>query len=279
MVSKNLIQEATRLYTEEKLTQEAIAKKLGVGRSTVSVWFKAVGVLQLRNGPDRRFTLNEFFFELIDAHEKAYWLGFLLADGHVSANKTGGKTIRLELQSSDKPHIEAFLQSTGSNANIRHGVRQLKGSTNHSDWTMVCSGKLTRSLEDKGWHEFKKSGDCRIVQDVPDELIPSLMRGLFDGDGCFMKERATFVDAHLSVCHWFQEKLVRHARIKRAPISPNPGNTSYVVKWSGYERLHTIANFLYSTPGPILKRKLEAARTHGYGLSRDEYAAWQVHSS
>ncbi len=258
--SKSVREEAVRLYREEHLTQEAISERLDVSRPSVSMWLKAAGVPKERNGPDRTIQVDETFFREISSHESAYWLGFLLADGHIPIQRTGGKTLRLELQSRDREHIESFLRDLRCDAVIRHTVRQLKGSENHSDWTIICSGKLVDSLLAKGWQEFKKQGDLRIVEDVPTHLKPSLMRGLFDGDGCFMAERATFVDAHLSVVHWFQEELVKASReIKRSPVTPNPRGTSYVVKWSGRARLQAVVNHLYSTPGPHLRRKRETA--------------------
>lgn len=35
------------------------------------------------------------FFEKIDTQEKAYWLGFLYADGNISSNKRKQKSITL----------------------------------------------------------------------------------------------------------------------------------------------------------------------------------------
>jgi hypothetical protein len=271
-IRQDLIQESVRLYTEEKLTQEVISDQLCVSRPTICLWLKRAGVISIRNGPNRKFTLNESFFESISTHSQAYWLGFLLADGHIVSSNS---TLRLELQSQDRHHIVAFLHGIGSNTHVRHSVRYLKGSENHSDWTILCSSKLINSLVDQGWNEFKKQGDCRIVREIPDMFKPSLMRGLFDGDGSFMRERATFVDMHLSIVYWFQEELVRLVSIRRAPISPNPRETSHVVKWSGGERLCQIRDFLYSTPGPFLQRKRDVADNYNVKVVTLEQTAKQ----
>lgn len=248
------ITEVVRLYESKKTTLE-IATIIGKSRTLVCYYLKNAGI-QTRKGGTRILSLQEDFFESIDSHEKAYWLGFLLADGHIPTAK---RTIRLELKAFDREHISQFLKSVGSDSRIREAERRLKGVTNTSSWTILCSRRMAQSLISAGWNEFKKQGDCRIVQSVPDEFKPSLLRGLFDGDGCFMEERATFVDAHLSVVYWFQEQLVRLAGIRRAPVEPNPRGTSHIVKWSGGERLCRIRDFLYSTPGPFLQRKKDVA--------------------
>ncbi len=251
---EDLILEVASLYTGGMKAGE-IAKKIGKSRALVCLYLKHSGTPTVA-GTGRKIALNEDFFQEIDTHEKAYWLGFLLADGHIPKMAA----VRVELQASDREHLVAFLQSLKSDSRIRESVRQLKGSENRSVWTIVCSVKMKNDLLVKGWQEFKKRGDLRIVEDVPTHLKPSLLRGLFDGDGCFMAERATFVDAHLSVVHWFQEELVRASReIKRSPVTPNPRGTSYVVKWSGRARLQAVVNHLYSTPGPHLRRKRETA--------------------
>ena len=238
-------------------TTEEIAKKIGKSRITVFLYLKHAGI-SVKRGPKRSLSLQEDFFELINLHEKAYWLGFLLADGHIPKNAM----VRIELQVSDKHHLETLLKDVGSNSTVKFSQNTSKGTIHESARITLCSSKMKSDLILSGWEEFKKQGDCRIVQSVPDQFKPSLMRGLFDGDGCFMDERATFVDAHLPVVFWFQEQLIHFTQIRRAPIEPNPRGTSYVVKWSGGERLCTIRNFLYSTPGPFLQRKKDMANQY-----------------
>lgn len=237
------------------MTPEEIAGKLGKSRTLIGLYLKSAGV-KTRKGGKRQYSLNEEYFEKIDDHGKAYWLGFLLADGNVHPEK---RSVRIGLQASDSHHLERFLEFVESNSHVRYVTRRTKGVEHEVAGVTLCSAKMARDLIDAGWSDFKKKGDVRIVQAVPDEFKPSLMRGLFDGDGSFMKERATFIDAHLSVVFWFQEQLVRLGNIRRGLITPNPGETSYVVKWSGGERLCAIREFLYSTPGPFLQRKKDRA--------------------
>ncbi len=65
----------------------------------------------------RKYKLNESFFEIIDSEEKAYWLGFLMADGSVRAGQsqdgTGHWNIRLSLATADKERIERFIEAIG----------------------------------------------------------------------------------------------------------------------------------------------------------------------
>ena len=54
---------------------------------------------------------------MIDTEEKAYWLGFIYADGYI-INSIKGKTsdaFGITLQEKDKGHLEKFKKSINSN--------------------------------------------------------------------------------------------------------------------------------------------------------------------
>ena len=82
-----------QLYTDETISRDYIAAVLG--RTWRAIQHKigelGLGVARPRNNPCR---VKRHFFQAIDTDEKAYWLGFLAADGTVYI---GGRqhTVRL----------------------------------------------------------------------------------------------------------------------------------------------------------------------------------------
>lgn len=58
----------------------------------------------------RKHFFNESYFEVIDTEDKAYWLGFLYADGNIyyhkdkNGDRKGGK-VELSLKSDDFNHL------------------------------------------------------------------------------------------------------------------------------------------------------------------------------
>lgn len=151
----------------------------------------------------RKNDLNINFFKKIDSEAKAYWLGFLLADGNIQPcgrfNK--GRMIRVALQVSDYEHLEKYLADIGSSHSLvytttTHSSSSLIEGEIKAVWAKFTSIPMATSLENKGWHEFKRKGDTKILEDVPKDLHVHLLRGLLDGDGYISKRknRSLFVD-------------------------------------------------------------------------------------
>ena len=78
-----------------------IAKREKINPSTVLKYVVKYGIARSLSDAKRKYTLNQKFFEEIDSKEKAYWLGFLYADGYISK----GGIIELSLKSTDSDHI------------------------------------------------------------------------------------------------------------------------------------------------------------------------------
>ena len=74
-----------------------------MSRSRLSKKFKTEGIEIIH--PQNYTKFNDTIFESIDTEEKAYWLGFLYADGSISSTNN---TIELSLKSSDINHLIKF---------------------------------------------------------------------------------------------------------------------------------------------------------------------------
>jgi hypothetical protein len=92
---------------------------------------------------NRKYSMNEDFFGNIDNEKKAYWLGFISADGNI--NKTSN-TLYIALKASDAPHLQKFLDDIEANYTITEftstgGFRQAR--------VALTSYKMKR---DGGWN-------------------------------------------------------------------------------------------------------------------------------
>ena len=65
--------------------------------------------VEIINKKIRNYPRNSNYFTNIDSSEKAYWLGFMYADGTVSS-----KTNTIALGLKDEEHVEKFKQAIGA---------------------------------------------------------------------------------------------------------------------------------------------------------------------
>lgn len=121
-------------------------------------------------------------FEKIDNEQKAYWLGFLEADGCVHSGE-GDYRIELGLAEQDYHHLEKYRDFIGKNNKISHryGTNSYRFNFRdkkiHGDLIKLgCTPKKSLTLQ------------FPTEEQVPDEWLIPFLRGYFDGDGSFWYE-------------------------------------------------------------------------------------------
>jgi hypothetical protein len=129
-----------------------------------------------------RYYVNENFFETIDTEEKAYWLGFIAADGNV-----GGTSLKIMLKLSDAGHLEKFKKSIESEHKIRIEQKYNRCSIS------LRSEKIVGDLKKYGITENKSLTLKVNLNPVPRRLHKHFWRGMVDGDGYIPKKGRTSV--------------------------------------------------------------------------------------
>ena len=168
-ISESEIKQAIELF-ESGISITKIAKQLNRDRSTLTKHLKNKGINIVQNN---KKNINSNYFKNINEHS-AYWLGLLMADGHVDLNND---TIELTLK--DKEHIEKFKADLNSDHKI--GIKVI----NNNEYYRLCfrDKTITEDLARYGFYNTKTYG--WNIPDISDEYMKDFIRGLFDGDGCF----------------------------------------------------------------------------------------------
>ena len=150
-------EEIISLYQKGVLKKD-IREQLNVSESALTKFFKENTIYKFR----------EDAFENIDSEEKAYWLGFLWADGYC---KSG-----IDIELTDEDHIIKLKEFLKINNKIIQRNRN-----NSTTFRLNCnSKKLANDLVALGF-DLK---DNRInIPNIKDELLRHFIRGYFDGDG------------------------------------------------------------------------------------------------
>lgn len=173
---KELDLKAFNMYNEG-MSIATISKELGVKRQSLSKRLKEKYDLEIL--PNGKKKIDSNYFNSIDSEEKAYWLGFLFADGYISSTNK----IELSLKESDKDHILKFKESIKSNHAINKKKNILNGKTFYSYRISIADSNLSKNLKELGCIN-NKSLTCKFPL-LNEELVPSFIRGFFDGDGSF----------------------------------------------------------------------------------------------
>lgn len=133
-----------------------------------------------QGGAKRKYSLNENYFECLDSKDKAYFLGFIYADGFITKRSSGQNILGITLAESEP--LDKFKKYINCNKPI--GV--YKKTNSYSDKSIehklaLVSDKLVSDIEKLGVVERKTL--VLTFPDLPEELIPHFIRGYFDGDG------------------------------------------------------------------------------------------------
>lgn len=119
----------------------------------------------------RKYTLQADYFKNIDSENKAYWLGFIQADGAIDGPREN--QLRIKIQKSDRNLLEEFIIHIGYNGPIKEKENYCAIN--------ITSKELTDDLKKLGIVRNKTfKTEYLDLKDYQRHYL----RGIFDGDGC-----------------------------------------------------------------------------------------------
>lgn len=199
-----------------------------------------------------KYSFNEDYFEKIDTEDKAYFLGFIVADGSVNE-------FRLNISQKEPDILFQFEKFI----NLKDGVR--KHTKRNIHFLNLTSSKLVNDLNNLGIYQNK----TMIVKypNIPKELEHHFMRGVFDGDGCISihkrreGSRDTTDRGQVNICSGsrdFIEKYVDQLN-EMCGITKNkircPRGTYSVIDWGSFSDIEKFYEFFYKDATIYLERK------------------------
>ena len=167
-----------------------------------------------QGGAKRKYSLNENYFECLDSKDKAYFLGFIYADGFITKRSSGQNILGITLAESEP--LDKFKKYIDCNKPI--GI--YKKTNSYSNKSVehklaLISDKLVSDIEKLGVIEQKTL--VLTFPELPKELIPHFIRGYFDGDGSVfihkdshLKEIRNYLGINICGTKEFLEGLVKN---------------------------------------------------------------------
>lgn len=162
-----------------------IAKECGCNPSYINAVIKKSGTERRKAGEvNRKYKINESYFNEIDNEEKAYFLGFLFSDGD---NNTRKHVVRLRLQEKDLDILERLNSLIENESPVRVIPYREKSTAFKNGQDVACliinSRRVSDRLNEIGFTP-KKSFTINYPA-IPRELDRHFIRGYFDGNGSF----------------------------------------------------------------------------------------------
>lgn len=195
----------------------------------------------------RKYKVNESYFAKIDSEDKAYWLGFIYADGNIRKDE---RSFQMALQRCDRHHLEKFLDSIESTHPIfYHSVG--------ADGITIKNKEFCKNLVLAGIMP-KKSYIIHPPR-LPNHLQRHFWRGVLDGDGGLSSKHNNQyigIAGNEWTCNGFRQFLLDNKIPTKANVRRyNMGISNFTVYGKNIAIL--VAQLLYDGANIFLDRKME----------------------
>lgn len=226
-------------YTKENYTLKQLGREFGCSYCTIKNLLNKYHIKS--RGNKQGYPRNQFYFNKIDNIEKAYWLGFLYADGCVYNN-----TNEISIGIIDLEHIEKFKQAIGA---INHKITIVNDKRFKKEKILYHF-----SIKDKQLHNDliklgcipQKTLKINKIPNIPRDYVSHFIRGFFDGDGSlhYLKGSNNFRISFTSGSKDFLEEIKKELQVNPKIATSNNGNC-YTLQISGRKQVEKILNYLY----------------------------------
>ena len=256
-----IIEQAANEYLATPENERSLTKlgtKYKIDRRTISKYLKDNGyeVINAQN----RCRIDETVFDTIDTEEKAYWLGFLYADGNLNSKEY---KLEINLCANDWQHLKKFqdfLKYTENKVRISPNYGY-KGSNDVCRFS-VRNKHIWEALNSKGCTPRKS-----LTLTFPNisifsnkKLIFDFIRGYCDGDGTLgiypvngnisLREYLGFIGTE-SFLQSIVEFLGEYTK-----VCPKKDNKAFKISYSDL-KARKVARMLYENATTYLDRKYQ----------------------
>jgi hypothetical protein len=211
----------------------------------------------------KKFKNNSHVFDVIDTEEKAYWLGFLYADGCVMERENF--RLQLSLSANDIEHLKLFQSFMQTD----NPIRIYDGNHNNQYCRIIIiDNYLCKQLIEKGCFQ-NKTGKIIYPRFLNESLHKHFIRGYVDGNGCitFHKVKANpnrlafalKIDSTREMLFEFNKLLPVKNKKEIPKLYKRRDNNvnDYSLEYGGNKQVLQLLDYLYGNSTIYLQRKYE----------------------
>lgn len=234
----------------------ALGMRYGVSSAAIRGLLARRGVeTRGRSAAARRHTCDHSFFNSIDSEDKAYWLGFLAADGYVGRTRE----VVVVLKEGDRDHLDAFKGHLRvSHPIITAASPSVKARSQRACRITITSPEIACAIAAHGIVGCKSF--TMPWPTLHADLVRHYARGYIDGDGGFCRTATGrfqfYAVGNGPFLAGMQAWLMQACGLNKTRLDQRHKDSPiYTLRYSGERQLACIAMELYSDAHIYLPRK------------------------
>ena len=261
-LTENQIEQIVTDYKNGKSMRQ-IERDYNVTRQSVAKYLEEHKIKTTTGNHYRKYKHQYDFFENIDTEEKAYWLGFMFADGYICdfSNRPGEDKFGMTLHTKDVSSLEQFktsIQATNPISDVSSNGRELSR-------LLMSSQKTVDDLIRHGCVK-QKSLVLKPPIDIPQQLIHHFIRGFFDGDGSIYLNKSEFekhknwLTPSYSICITSTREMIEWIieQVGFGHISKEPRREkTWYYRQNGNKKVKQFCEYLYKDATIYMERKFQ----------------------
>lgn len=255
-----------------KKTKSQLAKELNCSKEFIKkIW----GENDLKS--KLVYSYDENYFENIDTPEKAYWLGFISADGCLYRREGHQGLVSIQINEKDIEILNNFKEELKTEKPINISQDKRRPDTIMTN-LQITGDNFFNSILDKGIG-IRKTYDLDmklVLNNIPKRFFSAYMLGYFDGDGSIDIPNSGISKSHIRISgperilKVFREYLINFSidsniLLDKRKYSEPFGSLEFINTTQKYIFL----KFIYSNNVKCLNRKKERAEELFYRIENN----------
>lgn len=264
-LTSDQIDKICTLY-ESGQTMQSLADDFGVYVAAIRYRLQQRGISS-RPSSLPKYKHNSEYFSKIDTEQKAYWLGFIAADGCISGRDYTCLIVRLSTKDID--HLYMLRKALESD----HPIHERNTDGYNYCSLEIHSDKLVQDLSK--YSVVPRKSATVSWPSIKENLLRHYLRGYFDGDGWFSrifhksgsrtgnKIQPIFgVIGNLSFLTECRRYLIDQCQVNENHLRSVGKSFAYQITWCGSIQVLRICNLMYQDATVYFDRKRDKMLTY-----------------
>lgn len=262
VIDKETYKQAVEYYMSGQKLEDT-CQKFNISQTSLYKYMHKNNIVHYTNKGRKRF-FNKSYFKTIDTQNKAYWFGFLYADGSLNKSNKYDKEpnrLKINISNQDIEILENFLIDIESqDINIKtYTPNESTYATSLMSEITLNSTEICEDMLRNGFRKKSILANEDVFNFIPQNLTHHFIRGYFDGDGSININKDITFSGAIKFLEKIDSILKENEIISLSNIytyNDHRKDKSYILKISTRNnQTQKMFNYMYKNANRFLKRK------------------------